>query len=117
MFGRGKKIKEHGAQAKAVVLAADMGGMTNSHGERHWKVTLNVQFDDGSTSEVKTSLWRMMGGSPSVGTIVPVRYDPDDRSKVEIDVAAFDAGKAEALDEARAKLIQASEERLAKGED
>lgn len=116
MFGKGKKVREHGTEASAVVLDTKMGGMTNNQGERHWKVSLRVQFDDGTTGEAKCSLWRKVGGSPSAGTIIPVRYDPDHRDKVEIDVAAMDAGKDAAREEAKAKLIQAAEEKLARGD-
>lgn len=117
MFGRGKKILEDGAQANAVCLDSEMGGRTNSHGERHYKVSMRVQFEDGETQEVTAKIWRFLGGAPSAGDIIPVRYDPEDRSKVEVDIPAMDAGKLEAREDAKAKLIQASEQKLARGED
>lgn len=116
MFGRGKKIREHGAQAQAVVLDSEMGSRQNSHGARNHKLTLRVQFDDGTTTEAKCTVWSMLGSGASTGDIVPVRYDPDDRDKVEVDLEALNSGKREALEDAKAKLIQAAEEKLAKGE-
>lgn len=116
MFGRGKKIRESGTEAKAVVLDNKMGGRTNNRGERHWKVQLRVQFDDGTTAETECSIWCKVGGQPSAGAIVPVRYDPDDRSKVEVDVEAMNAGHQAAREEAKAKLIQAAEEKLSRGD-
>ncbi len=116
MFGRDKKIRESGAEAKAVVLDTKMGGRTNNRGERHWKVQLRVQFDDGTTTEAQCSMWCKIGGSPSAGRILPVRYDPDDHSKVEVDVEAMNAGHEAEREEAKAKLIQAAEEKLSRGE-
>jgi hypothetical protein len=116
VFGRGKKLRENGAQAQAVVLDSEMGSRQNSHGARNHKLTLRVQFDDGSTGEARCTIWRMLGGAPGAGEILPVRYDPDDRGKVEVDIEALDAGKLEAHEEAKAKLIQAAEEKLSRGD-
>jgi hypothetical protein len=116
VFGRGKKILEGGAEAKAVVLATDMSGRTNRHAERLWKVKLRVQFDDGSTAEVDCSMWTKPFDGPAVGAIVPVRYDPSDRSKVEVDVASMNAGHDAALEELEANLIEEAEQKLSRGE-
>ena len=116
MFGRGKKILESGAEAKAVVLETDMSGRSNRHAERLWKVKLRVQFDDGSTAEVDSSMWTKPFSGPSVGSILPVRYDPDDRSKIEVDVAAMNAGEDSAREELEANLIEEAEQKLSRGE-
>jgi hypothetical protein len=115
VFGRGKKILESGATAKAVVLETDMSGRSNRHAERLWKVKLRVQFDDGP-AEAHCSMWAKPFSGPAVGAIVPVRYDPDDRSKVEVDVAAIDAGRDAAQDELEANLIAEAEQKLSRGE-
>ena len=117
MFGRGKKILESGAETKAVVLETDMSGRTNRHAERLWKVKLRVRFDDGSTAEADSSMWTKPFDGPAKGAIVPVRYDPDDRSKVEVDVAAMNAGRDIALEELEANLIEEAEQKLDRGED
>lgn len=115
MFGRGKKILESGTGAKAVVLETDMTGRSNRHAERLWKVKLRVQFDDGP-AEAHCSMWSKPFSGPAVGTILPVRYDPDDRSKVEVDVAAIDAGRDSAQEELEANLIEEAEQKLSRGE-
>jgi hypothetical protein len=117
MFGRGKKILESGAETKAVVLETDMSGRTNRHAERLWKVKLRVRFDDGSTAEADSSMWTKPFDGPAKGAILPVRYDPDDRSKVVVDVAAMNAGDDDALEELEANLIEEAEQKLARGED
>ena len=116
MFGRGKKVLESGAEAKAVVLETDMTGRSNRHAERLWKVKLRVQFDDGPT-EAHCSMWAKPMAGPAVGAIVPVRYDPDDRGKVEVDVAAISTGRDAAQEELEANLIAEAEQKLARGED
>jgi hypothetical protein len=116
MFGRGKKILESGAEAKAVVLETEMSGRSNRHAERLWKVKLRVQFD-GSTGEVDCSMWTKPFDGPAVGSILPVRYDPEDRSKVEVDVAALNAGRDSAQEDLEANLIEEAEQKLSRGED
>jgi phage baseplate assembly protein gpV len=116
MFGRGKKILESGQKAKAVVLEADMSGRTNRHAERLWKVKLRVQFDDGSTAEADCSMWTKPFDGPAAGAILSVRYDPDDRSKVEVDVAAMNVGHDAAREELEANLIEEAEQKLSRGE-
>lgn len=116
MFGRGKKILESGTAAKAVILETDMTGRSNRHAERLWKVKLRIQFDDGF-AEAHCSMWAKPLSGPAVGAIVPVRYDPDDRSKVEVDVASIDAGRDAAEEELEANLIAEAEQKLSRGED
>ncbi len=115
MFGRGKKILESGAAAKAVVLETDMTGRSNRHAERLWKVKLRVQFDDGF-GEADCAMWARPLSGPAAGQILPVRYDPDDRSKVEVDVAAINAGHDAAQEELEANLIEEAEQKLSRGE-
>jgi hypothetical protein len=116
MFGK-RKIEKHGESAEAVVLDSDMSGYSNSHGINKWHLHLRVQFPDGSTGEAKCSAYPTGPvGAFGVGEIVPVRYLPDDRTKVEVDrdamVAKAEAGRAEARD----KLIQFNEEKLRNGD-
>jgi hypothetical protein len=110
MFGQHKKVLKSGAQAQAVVLESDMGGLSNSHGANRWKLRLRVQFDDGTTSEVTCHAYSYIGYG--VGSILPVRYDPSDRSKVEVDTDSIEAGNKEQLEESRAHLIASAEARL-----
>ena len=56
-----------------------------------YRVTVRVQFDDGSTTEISRKLHYSSAGLHSEGDILPVRYDPADHSKIEIDVPALKA--------------------------
>lgn len=115
MFGRGKKILESGTAAKAVVLETDMTGRSNRHAERLWNVRLRVQFDDGF-AEAHCSMWAKPFDGPAAGAILPVRYDPDDRSKVEVDVATINSGNDAAREDLEANLIAEAEQKLSRGE-
>jgi len=100
MFGRGK-LAQDGAKTQAVVLGArEKGPSTYIGGNPYtggWKsalaVQLRVHFDDGFTVDTTCrvgGLFRGAGASFSVGDVVPVLYDPADRSKVEIDTQALE---------------------------
>jgi hypothetical protein len=54
-----------------------------------------VTFDDASTAEFSQDLKRSDVGTLYTGDIVPVRYEPTDRSRLEIDVPALAARKRE----------------------
>jgi hypothetical protein len=99
LFGPSKLVRE-GAQGEAVITA-----VTQAIG--HAKVDLRVVYPDGSAVDIRG---RQLSASvlylPSVGDVLPVRYDVSDQRKVEIDVPALEARKA-AADEARA--VQASQ--------
>ena len=114
MFGKRKRLK-NGVKAQAVVRSADKSGLSNSHGAHKWHLQLSVQFDDGSTGEASCSAWEVnlaTGFGP--GKIVPVRYDPDDRSKVEVDRDAMVAESEARKEAGRAGLVKLAEEKLAK---
>lgn len=101
MFGR-DKLAQDGAKAQAVVLGAKARGPSGYIGPNPytgtWKsavaVHLRVHFDDGSTLDTTCRFggaFRGADASFSVGDVVPVLYDPADRSKVEIDKQALEA--------------------------
>jgi hypothetical protein len=112
MFGNNNLLKD-GIQASGIVLSAkeydrrgDSGGYSRVH------LDLEVHFADGTKTTV--SLKAKIGdvGLIDVGQIVPVRYDDNDHSKVEIDTPAITA-KQTALREARqAYEIARSEAKL-----
>jgi hypothetical protein len=129
MFRRNKTLMRDGAQAQALVLEAKQFGHT-AVGEGpgmgiFFELKLRVQFDDGTTEEI-TRRVRLsslggssgaIGGTVNAGDLLPVRYDPEDRSKIEIDSAAVKQGKEAAREAARERskrlAIQRGEERLA----
>jgi hypothetical protein len=117
MFGKGR-IQKHGEQAKAVVLDSDMSGYQNSKALRKWKLTLRVQFDDGSTGEASCSAYPTSpAGAFNPGDIVPVRYSPKDRTAVEVDQEAMAAASEARRQAGREGLVRLAEERLSRGED
>ncbi|MFT3866466.1 MAG: hypothetical protein QM729_19575 [Solirubrobacterales bacterium] len=117
MFGKGKKIRNEGQTAQAIVLASDMSGYSNGKGINKSHLKLRVQFDDGSTAEVSCSAYPTGPvGAFQVGEIVPVRYLEGDRSKVEVDRDAMVAAKLAGREEAREGLVRLAEEKLERGE-
>ena len=116
MFGK-RKLRKHGAKAQAVIVDSDMTGFSNNSGAHKWKLDLRVQFDDGTTAETSCSAWEInigMGYGP--GQIVPVLYDPDDRSKVALDEEAMKSEHEARKEAGRAGLVKLAEEKLARGE-
>ena len=112
MFGRLNLMRD-GAQADGVVLESTYkhsrisGPGELSAGATIWQLKLRVQFEDGTTTEVERkvkdddyggAIFNEDGTSfPSEGDTVPMRYDPKDRAKIEIDVATIKAKRQEAF--------------------
>jgi hypothetical protein len=86
-----------------------------------FELKLRVQFDDGTTEDIarRVRLASLGGSSGAIGATVtagdllPVRYDPEDRSKIEIDSAAVKQGKEAAREDSQRLAIQRGEEQLA----
>jgi hypothetical protein len=123
MFGRDKPADD-GAQARGVIVDARPGNLLNSHGERKWHVRVRVKFEDGETTESDCELFDLgidavgpaSGLEPyplSVGTVIPVRYDPKDRSRVSIDRSKMIADTRAAYEADRGKKIAKAEASLA----
>jgi hypothetical protein len=110
VFGRLNLMRD-GAQVDGVVLESTFkhsritGPGELSLPARIYQLKLQVQFEDGTTTEVELKLKDDDYGGhlvnedgspfPSEGDIVPMRYDPKDRSRVEIDIAAIKAKRQE----------------------
>jgi hypothetical protein len=92
MFGRGRLL-EDGAQVDGAIIEAPeyFRGSTDMSGR--YKVTVRVRFDDGATVEVERRL-HLSCGEHRVGAVLPMRYDPANRSKIEIDEPTLTAGRA-----------------------
>lgn len=117
VFGK-RKVLKNGAKAQAAVVSSDMTGMSNSHGAHKWRLDLHVQFDDGSTADVTCHAYEVnLASGYGPGQIVPVRYDPNDRSKVEVDREALVAESEARKEAGRAGLARLAEEKLARGEN
>jgi hypothetical protein len=117
MFGK-RSIQKHGRQAEAVVLASDMSGYSNSHGINKYHLELRVHLAGGATVDAKCGAYPTGPmGAFMVGEIVPVRYDPDDPSAVEVDRDAMVTAKQAARKEGEEGLVRLAEERLSRGTD
>lgn len=99
VFGNKKRAKlySEGAQTEGLVVhRSDTTEGINYH------LSVRVKFPDGSATEFKKWLdWHDVGQLYE-GSVVPVRYDPSDHSKVELDVPALQArhGQADATGKA-----------------
>lgn len=90
LFGHRTKVLRDGARAEAVVLERE-GANLSQHGFSAYKLVLEVRFPDGSRSELREKVdvgdIGLLHGN--VGDVLPVRYDPDDRSAMAIDLPAL----------------------------
>jgi hypothetical protein len=99
MFGH-KDPVSGGAPASAVILSSkeyDLRGDSGGYSRVH--LELEVHFPDGTTGTISCKAKTADVGIVFDGQIIPVRYDDNDRSKVEIDVPAITAQRT-AHDEA-----------------
>jgi hypothetical protein len=125
MFGHHRLLQD-GAVAKAVVTSVDLyqEGMRANWGTGFtYDVGLRVHFEDGTTAEIVRRIGGIAGTDLdfTVGDIVPVRYDPSDLSKVELDEDALRASQQQAreaaqrhIDQVHERAVQAAEAKLAK---
>jgi hypothetical protein len=103
MFGR-LNVKKDGAKAEGVVLDIKMHQSFLDKtrpvgvGLPDQRVTLKATFEDGTQAEVQCEVDETDYREPFlIGSVLPLRYDPKNRSRIEVDVAAIKAGhRAEA---------------------
>jgi hypothetical protein len=104
MFGGKKKLYAEGAQAEGQVFALTeyTGGYAGSTAQG---VKVRVKFPDGSVTEFeKGPLSASDVGYFAVGSVVPVRYDRADHSKVVLDIPALKERHAQTGAAQRAQL-------------
>jgi hypothetical protein len=109
MFGSHKKLYRDGAETEGVVIKARavVNPLTVDPG---YEVVVRAKFPDGSTNEFTQGTLRGGGGwlyaqsvgTPYVGQVVPVRYDPSDHSKLVVDLPALEERYKQATAEATA---------------
>src|SRR5437588_6675099 len=92
------KVSRDGAQAQALVLGKKIYATEVESGRTSaCRYQLRVKFEDGSTTEISRRAFDHTLASAAVGDVIPVRYDPADRSKIELDRHAIvERQKAEA---------------------
>jgi hypothetical protein len=109
MFDR-RKLSLDGAQAQALVVDKTIYAAGVESGEASaCRYRLRVAFQDGATSEISCRAFGRTLAAAGVGDIIPVRYDPTDRSKIELDRRAL-------VEQEEAREREAVAERLARGE-
>jgi hypothetical protein len=90
MFGsKRKKILMNGVQARAVITRIEDTNVT-VNGNPRVKLTLQVQPVGDVAFETTKKMTVSRLAIPTIGSSMWVRYDPQDRSRVEIDEAAND---------------------------
>jgi hypothetical protein len=104
------KLSHDGAQAQALVLEKRVYGSEVETGRASaCRYELRVRFPDGSTTEISRRVFGHTAASAAVGDLIPVRYDPADRSNLEIDRRAIAAQR-----DARARALE--DQAIARGE-
>jgi hypothetical protein len=83
VFGN-KKLLRDGAQLDGVLIESDDGKvLVNAASSYHVKV--RVTFEDGTLGEFEDRLHTKDAGMKGIGAVVPVRFDPSDRTKIAVD--------------------------------
>ena len=89
MFGK-HKLSRDGAQAQALVIEKKIYATEVESGTTSaCRYKLRVRFEDGSTIEVSRRAFGHAVASAAVGDVIPVRYDPADRSNIQLDSDAL----------------------------
>jgi hypothetical protein len=95
-----QRLMHRGAKGEAVIVSArgerQKGRIGGIYG---WYVTIRVRFEDGSTADydryVDAGVLDLKGHGIdhelAAGQVLPVRFDPNKRSRVEVDAAALRA--------------------------
>jgi Domain of unknown function (DUF1707) len=111
MFHR-SKLSRDGAQAEALVLERKVLAMAGSGGggvASACRYKLRVKFEDGSTVETSCHAFGVELARVAVGDVIPVRYEPADRSKIKLDRDAI-------LEQQKADARRWQDEAIARGE-
>ena len=123
MLGKHKPPR-NGVEASAVVTSVDLyqEGMRANWGTGFtYDVGMRVHFEDHTTAEIVRRIGGIAGTDLNftVGDIVPVRYDPRNRDKVELDEDALRAEQQHArestqrsIDMHNERVVQAAEAKL-----
>ena len=100
--GAKKKLMREGAQAKGVVTKVKETMRPASGGKTDYAIDLLVRYPDGSERELEVH--GAAYSPPSVGDMVPLRYDPNDPSDAVIDTDLIESERGvaqEVLEERR----------------
>jgi hypothetical protein len=107
-------LLKHGRQGEALILESKDDRVAGEASTGGWHVMLRVKFADGTVEDFKRFIAAedtdfLVAIGP--GAIVPIRFDPQKRSHMEIDVRAVralrDARRAERLEQVSQEVEQA----------
>ncbi len=117
MLGRRKAhVAKDAASVQAVVTGVRAhGGESGSRGLVYYDLDLRARFDDGSSHDFSARVGGPFGGTELrfiEGDIVPVRYDPRDRSKIVLDENAMNEDRVSRSDAFTAARIHGAEMEL-----
>ena len=95
MFGRDKNLEEHGTRAPAEVVKAEQSGVGVTVGnpalagatEVVWKLDLKVKPEGADPFDAHVEARLPQYSGLRAGSMVPVLFDPDDHSKVAVDMS------------------------------
>jgi hypothetical protein len=94
MFGK-LNVGRDGDKGQAVVLKAERhGGITGEGGMSTitYDLELRAHFEDGSSVDFSQRIgnaFKSAGAGFSVGDVVPIRFDPKNHERVEVDMPAI----------------------------
>jgi len=111
-----RKLLRSGRQGQAVVVDAK-GDYSRSDkvGIYGWDVTIRVKYPEGDTADFERYVEAKDADDISAGMTIPIRFDPDKRSRVEIDTAALRAqrdSQAERVQAARDAAVDQAESQV-----
>ncbi|GLL05657.1 hypothetical protein GCM10017581_074040 [Dactylosporangium matsuzakiense] len=87
---RHRRIMRGGATAEAIVLESRPWGWTSGAVRPNNRLTLRVHFHDGTTTTIaRVERTHYLLQDESVGSTLPMRYDPADRAYIDIDRRAL----------------------------
>jgi hypothetical protein len=112
---RYRALLSRGQQGEALVVEAKDARVAGEASFYGWTVTVRVKFADGSVKDFERFIEAQVTDTVQPGMIVPIRFDPKRRSRVEVDTIALralqDARRAEraervglAVEQAEARL-------------
>ncbi|MFI5910846.1 hypothetical protein [Dactylosporangium sp. NPDC051541] len=90
LLPRHRRIMRHGAEADATVLESRPWGWASGVVRPNNKLRLRVHFGDGHTTTItRVERTHFLLQDETVGSVLPMRYDPADRAYIDIDRQAL----------------------------
>jgi hypothetical protein len=110
------QLFKNGVQGQGVVSRHDTIATSQFGAETLYSVHVLFRFDDGTETEFSQGCSHDKVGTLEVGDKVPVRFDPQDHSKVVLDLPALEVRHQEKAAAAQAYRQRADDEKVAKAQ-